>query len=595
MKNARNITLVCVILLAGSMVTAVLDWRQEQRATASTVRRSAEGLVSLVSLYPIANADAGMRRLLAKSLVEQSGTSLAYLLVDHADGRPLFTLGNPALRTFTGTQPATSMGRQSGERRFAAADGRGDILEFGRTLIDADESGTVLLGMRLVPPPVFSAGRLSSVATVLFLMLAALIVGYYAILLATRRWAQGTSAPAFGAAAATDDGILAAMTRMTLEFTAAREELRQTTEQNADLSSRLGVLTFESEQAYRLLDALAFGILVLDTQGCIRRANRRMLELLGGERSEFQGRSFAEAVEHEALLDLVNRQQDGAGDDASVEAQFTETAPERFFELCCRPLTDTTGDSIGTLITTQDVTGLKRARKAQEDFLAEASHELLTPLTSIKSYAELLSSGDVDNEELRREFYNTVNTETDRVSDLVRNLLSVSKLDAGHLDIERALVKTDWLVDQCLPAVEATARNKGITIEKRLPDVFPTVLGDKQLLKVVLVNILGNAIKYTPDNGTVRLSLFQQNHSVFVEIGDTGCGIPAEELPHVFEKFYRGRSADVRNQVGSGLGLATSLQVAKLHGGTIDIQSEPGKGSCFTVRLPVEDFTLEKQ
>jgi signal transduction histidine kinase len=229
------------------------------------------------------------------------------------------------------------------------------------------------------------------------------------------------------------------------------------------------------------------------------------------------------------------------------------------------------------------------------DFLAEASHELLTPLTSIKSYAELLSTGDCDTEEMRKELYNTINTETDRLTDLVRNLLNVSKLETGHLDMQRALVKTDWLVDQCLPAVQAAAADKDITIEKRLPDVFPTIMGDKELLKVVLVNILGNAVKYTPEGGTVRLALFQQDHDVFVEVSDTGCGIASEDLPRVFEKFYRGSGSSVRDQVGSGLGLATALQIAKLHGGTIDVQSEPGKGSCFTVKVPEEDYSLEKR
>jgi signal transduction histidine kinase len=177
----------------------------------------------------------------------------------------------------------------------------------------------------------------------------------------------------------------------------------------------------------------------------------------------------------------------------------------------------------------------------------------------------------------------------------VRNLLSVSKIEGGHFDMERVLVKTDWLVEQSMPAVQAAAREKGITIEKRLPDVFPTLMGDKDLLKVVLINILGNAVKYTPSGGTIRLAIYAQDRNVHLEVADTGCGIPRDELPRIFEKFYRGSGQKIRDQIGSGLGLTTALQVVKLHGGTIDVQSEPGKGSTFTVRIPTEDFSLEKR
>jgi two-component system phosphate regulon sensor histidine kinase PhoR len=429
-----------------------------------------------------------------------------------------------------------------------------------------------------------------------FLLLAAVIVGYYSIVLAFRRGGGGdlTDAPHSGCSA--DDNVLAMSERMRAELRDAQEELRRLTERNADLSSRLGVSVFSSRQAYGVLDSLDFGIMILDAQGCITRLNRAMLELLGGDRSSYEGRACGEALRHAAILDVVDELQSGvATGSLTVEACFEETAPQHQFELSGRSLTDAGGDRIGSLLATQDVTQLKRARQAQEDFLAEAAHELLTPLTSIKGFAELLSTGDYDTEETRREFYNTINTETDRLTDLVRNLLSVSKLEAGNLDMERALVKTDWLVDQCLPALKAAAESKKLTFEQRLPDVFPTILGDKEMLKVVLINLLGNAVKYTPEGGTVRLALFQQDHNVFMEVTDTGCGIPPEELPRVFEKFYRGRGSSVRDQAGSGLGLATALQIAKLHGGTIEVQSEIGKGSCFTARIPEEDYSLEKR
>jgi PAS domain S-box-containing protein len=450
--------------------------------------------------------------------------------------------------------------------------------------------------MRILPTPLVSIGRLRSAATVLFLMLASLVVGYHTITLAVRRWANAGAHTASGRRDGSNSNVLVAMERLSSELSGARDELRRMGEQNAELSSRLGVVGFESEQAYRILDGLDLGILVLDARGHIRRANRRLLDLLGTKRSSVEGRVAGEAIQHPDLLRVVDQMQDGtAPGHTSVDIEFRETAPDHSFELSCRSLTDAAGDRIGVLLMVQDVTRLKLARQAQEDFLAQASHELLTPLTSIKGYAEMLVAGECDNEEERKEFFNTINAEADRLTDLVRNLLSVSKIEGGHFDMERVLVKTDWLVEQSMPAVQAAAREKGITIEKRLPDVFPTLMGDKDLLKVVLINILGNAVKYTPSGGTIRLAIYAQDRNVHLEVADTGCGIPRDELPRIFEKFYRGSGQKIRDQIGSGLGLTTALQVVKLHGGTIDVQSEPGKGSTFTVRIPTEDFSLEKR
>jgi two-component system phosphate regulon sensor histidine kinase PhoR len=580
-----------ILLLAGSISTALLDWRQEKQQTLATARRSAEGLIGLLSLYPIATTDIAIRQLLGKTIVENSAPEVAYLIAQSRDGEPLLTLGNPGLRP---TTRSASPFAQSQERRFKAADGSGDIIEFNRAIVAASNAGIVRLGVYVAPPPFFSIDRLSSVAAVLFLMFAAAIVGYYAIVLSVRRWIGSEIPMATTGAKNPDDNIIDAMEKMSLAFASARDKLQQTADQNAALSSQLGVVSFESKQAYSILDGLAFGVLILDPQGRIRRVNRRMLELLDCTRPKLEGHNCGDVLLHEDLSRLVEKSHDSpTGEQSSMDTLFPDTAPGRHFELSQHRLSDATGDGIGILITTQDVTRLKRAQERQQDFLEQATHELLTPLTSIKGFSELLATGDYDDTAQQKEFFNTINEETDRLTNLVRNLLSNSQLEAEHLAIEHELVKTDWLVMQCLPAVEASAREKNITIEKRLPDVYPTLRGDRELLKVVLINVLGNAVKYTPRGGIVHLSLFQRDRHVFIEVADNGCGIAPDEIPHVFEKFYRGGSEDVRNEAGSGIGLATALQLVHLHGGDIDVTSSPETGSCFTIRIPAEDFTLE--
>ena len=600
MKNAKNMLMLALLIAVGAGVMARKDWLDEQRAHLSDTIRSGERLVGLLALFPLHNGDTGIRNLLSKILVEQStGEGVAYLLIHDSEGNPLMTLGDLSLQV-----PSTvAMGSLATvgplRQRYKLLNEPGEILEFAKPLIQpGGQTGTVRLGLKALPPPLLSASRISSVAAVVFLMMSAIIVGYYVILLAVRRVGQA-SRGANGnaeALAAGGESVLMTVKHLDRTLTETRDELMKTIEQNSELSSKLGIATFEKQQVYRILDSLDFGILILDSQSGIRQVNRHMLMLLNLKREELQGKPFAEAIRHEQLAFLAENRSSGPHrDHSSIDAQFEKGAPGRFFRLTCRPVLDYAGDSIGTLIIAEDITRAKIAEKAQDQFIAQVAHELFTPLTSMKAYAEMLMSGEVKNPEMQKEFYNTINDETDRLTSLIKNLLNVSKMEAGSLTIERALVRTDWLLDQCLEAVEATAKGKHIAIKKQLPDKFPILLGDKALLQVILVNILGNAVKYTPANGTVRVSLMEQDQNVFFIVADSGCGISPDDQTHIFDKFYRGTSDAVREQTGSGLGLATALQIAKLHGGSITVESEVGKGSSFTVRIPSEAYSLEKQ
>jgi len=602
MRNSRNALLLLLVLAAGAFVMTLLDLRQERRETVANATRRADLLVGMLSLYPLHEAEASTRDLLAKTLVEQTGDDVAYLIAVDRDGRRLLELGDFTLRASQGILSGALASGTSARRQFPAPDGNGNILAFTKSLIAHGHEGTISLGLRLRPPPVLSASRASSVATVVFLMLAALIVGYYTIVLSARRWTRTPNTPAgafpdkaAGRMRPGTDNILLALEQLSRELSAIQAEQHQTLERNAELSSRIGVSAFETQQAFRVLDGLDSGILIVDPQDRIRRVNRTMLGLLGCARAAVENKTYMEALQHEGILQLLDEHGRDSTRQAAVEAQFPNTAPGMSFSLSCRPLLDATGETIGTLLTAEDVTRMTLARSAQEDFIAKVAHELLTPLTTMKTYSEMLMTGDVSDTQMQNEFYNTINGETDRLTHLVRNLLDVSKMETGSFAIERALVRTDELLDQCLPAIEGVAQDKQVTIEKHLPDTFPTLMGDKDMLKVVLVNILGNAVKYTPDRGTIRISLREHDANAFFEISDTGYGIAPEDLAHVFQKFYRGSNSEIRDQMGSGIGLATALQIAKLHGGDITVESEPGNGACFTVRIPTEAYSLEQR
>ena len=207
----------------------------------------------------------------------------------------------------------------------------------------------------------------------------------------------------------------------------------------------------------------------------------------------------------------------------------------------------------------------------------------------------MLMDNEVEDREMQKEFYNTISEETTRLSRLIQNLLNISKIEMGSLTLSTGLVKTDWLVEDSLSSVEKMAQKKNIIIEKNVPDNFPSLVGDKELLKTSMINLLGNAIKYSPENSQITFSLINQKDMVIFDVIDTGYGISEEDLPHIFDKFYRADDPNIREQTGTGLGLVMTSQIIQLHGGEIEVQSEPGKGTHFTVRFPIEEYQLGKQ
>ena len=154
------------------------------------------------------------------------------------------------------------------------------------------------------------------------------------------------------------------------------------------------------------------------------------------------------------------------------------------------------------------------------------------------------------------------------------------------------MVKTDWLMEGCIEAVEAVAKEKNITIERKVPDNFPKIMGDKEMLKSALINILGNAVKYSPESAGIMFSIKEVDDMVVFEINDTGFGMDEKDLPHIFEKFYRSENEDVVEQDGSGLGLAITAEIIKTHDGFIEVQSELDKGSQFTIKIPKGDLLI---
>jgi signal transduction histidine kinase len=228
----------------------------------------------------------------------------------------------------------------------------------------------------------------------------------------------------------------------------------------------------------------------------------------------------------------------------------------------------------------------RRYERSRDEFLAHVTHELRTPLTSIRAYAETLNDDWFSDEQTRRTCYRVIMTETQRLSRLIEDILSVSQIQAGALRLQRAPLRLDELLRDVLRDFQADADAKGIELQWETPVATPLVLADRARLHQVWTNLVGNALKYTPAGGRVSLRVGADPDRARVEVADTGIGIAAEHHERIFEKFYRVPDAAVVAAPGAGLGMSIARDIVGLHGGTIRVDSSPGCGARFIVELP---------
>lgn len=249
-------------------------------------------------------------------------------------------------------------------------------------------------------------------------------------------------------------------------------------------------------------------------------------------------------------------------------------------------LSDTFNDMAGRL--EQNLEDLKMSEQMRREFVANVSHELRTPITSIKSYAETLAENDDIPPEMRADFLRVIQNESTRMTKIVQDLLELSRFDSGKTKFEFERFNLEQSVRDVCAALAPSAKEHNHTINLELEWLLPEIVGDSSRIEQVLMNLISNAIKYTPDGGTIDVSSGHSGDEVWVRIQDSGVGIPKEDLDRVFDRFYRVDKARSRESGGTGLGLSIAQEIVSRHGGRIELESEPGKGTTATVVLKIE-------
>ena len=330
----------------------------------------------------------------------------------------------------------------------------------------------------------------------------------------------------------------------------------------------------ERDRLAVLIDELGDAIVIASADGRIERANRGAAELFG---ASLVGRRLVDVVRDHEVIDAIA----SARTDADTVAHVERTEPARFQRAVARRLAD--GE---LLLVVQDLTNLRRLQTVRRDFVANVSHELRTPLAALKAMAETLEAGAIDDPTAARDFTRRMIGEIDRLTQLVEELLLISRLESGQPVIAPSVVSPVVLLDEARDRLAALVQRAGLRLVVEGGDRLPSVAADRERVAQVFANLVHNATKHTAAGGEIRISATRTGDSVAFAVRDTGEGIAESDLERIFERFYK--SDRSRSDGGSGLGLSISKHIVEAHGGTIRAGSAGmGGGTTFTFTLPV--------
>jgi two-component system phosphate regulon sensor histidine kinase PhoR len=353
----------------------------------------------------------------------------------------------------------------------------------------------------------------------------------------------------------------------------------------AQLYDRMQTVVRQRNEQEAVLTSMIEGVLAVDTDERVITMNRAAADLLGVVREQMHGRTLPEVVRNPPLLEFVARM---LKDHAPAEDEITlHVRGERFLQVSGTILRDGQGTDFGVLIVLNDITRIRRLEGVRREFVANVSHELKTPVTSIKGFLETLLDGALDDPAQARRFVEIAARQADRLQAIIEDLLVLSQLEYEEEQPTMPLEEGNLrgALEAAAHTCEPKASAKKIAITLDCPPEL-TLAMNAPLLEQAIINLIDNAVKYSESGETVVVTARTETEQVVVEVTDHGCGIAEEHLPRLFERFYRVDKARSRTLGGTGLGLSIIKHIAQIHGGYPTVESTPGKGSVFSICLP---------
>lgn len=357
------------------------------------------------------------------------------------------------------------------------------------------------------------------------------------------------------------------------DFNEMAEQIRQQVEEAAEERGKLEAV----------LDNISAGIMVTDAERRVVLLNPAAEEILSKTQEDALGNRVIEVFSSSELDDTVSRATGGESVDEQIELLYPQ---KMYLQIKSNPVVSSEGEVIAAVSAIEDITALKRLNMIRQDFVANVSHELRTPVASVKALTDSLLAGAAEHKETADRFLKDLDQEVTRLSQLIEDLLTLSKLETKEAVLQVEDIQLREIVNECLDSKDLLAEEFDVDMEVVLENTEMLISGDRQLLRTALNNLVDNAIKYNHPGGKVIIRMLQDDDHVVLQVQDTGIGVPREELPRVFERFYRVDKARSRETGGTGLGLSIVKHIADLHGGGVDVTSVEGEGSTFSIRIP---------
>jgi two-component system phosphate regulon sensor histidine kinase PhoR len=351
------------------------------------------------------------------------------------------------------------------------------------------------------------------------------------------------------------------------------------------LHERINTIIGQRNEIEGVLCSMIEGVIAVDMDERVLSMNNAAVRMFGCNASEAQGRSIQEIVRNTVLREFVT---DTLSSEKPVERDVVLSSNgDLFLSGHGTLLQDAQGKQIGALIVLNDVTRLRRLEEIRRDFVANVSHEIKTPITAIKGFVETLREGAVKNPDDAERFLGIIEKHVERLEAIIEDLLSLSRIERGTEREENELVENSVkdVLDTAIQVCEVGAAARKIDIELSCPENLFAKM-EPRLLEQAVVNLLDNAVKYSNEESSIRVEASQGEGEIILSVRDEGCGIEKKHLSRLFERFYRVDKARSRQLGGTGLGLAIVKHIAQAHGGHVNVESTPGKGSTFSIYLP---------
>lgn len=604
-NDRLGLAMIVASLFAIALIVVTLLWHQKETQE-TQIRKQGVSLTRMLSGLPYAQLvpSAGQQSLLDTIFQSQNDSNFAYVAIINEESQPVSVAAAPGITVPSMDWPDAPAAWLS-DRTATTSSGENVIEFYAPLYTDGSIAAYLRLGY-IVPGMGISIEQLPFFATLALIIFLLTPLFYFLVRREVRPLRQANAK--ISAVIESDQfrqievGASGELRDFFARFNAfvdfARQRIEQLESDQEKLVTSRNLITYSKSRIENVLEAIPEAVLILDQSGNISFANRRVTTILGVAHRDVIDSDISDWCDNAELLEVISRY--------SVEptaSYLSDTVrldlgskQKRTLSIKAYPLfspTDST-NIYGSLIVFRDISKEAAMHRQQGEFVAHVAHELKTPLNTLSLCTEALFNDGADDPESRVEAANIMHDEIERLAGLIDNLLSITKIETGQISVERQRLRLRDFLQDTFDVASRSEKARELTFEIDLPPDVPSIMADKDLLRIAINNLLTNAVKYSRPGGVVTMNCEETEQTIRILVRDTGIGIDPDEQGRIFDRFYRSENAEARQRSGHGLGLSLARDIVQLHHGTLTVNSTPNEGSDFVIEIWKEAGLLKQ-